>query len=77
MAKLPVCTGRDAIRVFEVHGWVIDRQKGSRVSLVKTGALVVLTVPLHETLDRGLLRGLIRKTGLKVSEFSETLVGKK
>lgn len=53
MARLLVCSGRDAIRAFERVGWAVDRQKGSHVSLVKEGVPVVLTVPLHSELDRG------------------------
>lgn len=37
MARLPVCSGRDAIRAFERAGWAVDCQKGSHVSLVKEG----------------------------------------
>jgi hypothetical protein len=39
------------------------------VTLIKAGSPVVLTVPLHRELDRGLLRSLIRKAGLSVEEF--------
>ncbi|MGB9792989.1 MAG: type II toxin-antitoxin system HicA family toxin [Thermacetogeniaceae bacterium] len=69
MARLPVCSGEDAIRAFEKAGWRVARQKGSHVSLVKPGTPVILTVPLHRELDRGLLRALIRKAGLTVEEF--------
>jgi len=73
MPKLPVCSGRQAIKVFESLGWSVDRQKGSHVSLVKSGSVFVLTIPIHETLDRGLLRGQIRKAGISVEQFVETL----
>jgi hypothetical protein len=33
----------------------------------------VLTVPLHRELDRGLLRGLIRKAGISVDDFLRSL----
>ncbi len=69
MARLPVCSGDEAIRAFEKAGWRVARQKGSHVSLVKPGTPVILTVPLHRELDRGLLKALIRKAGLTVEEF--------
>jgi predicted RNA binding protein YcfA (HicA-like mRNA interferase family) len=69
MAQLPVCSGAAAIRAFEQAGWARVRQRGSHVTLHKEGALVVLTVPLHAAVDRGLLRALIRKAGLTVEEF--------
>ena len=73
MARLPVCSGADAIRVFERVGWSRASQKGSHVTLVKSGAIVVLTVPLHRELGPGLLRSLIRKAGMTVEEFADIL----
>jgi len=60
-------------RRSERAGWARVRQRGSHVTLHKEGAPVVLTVPLHAALDRGLLRSLIRKAGLTVEEFVELL----
>ena len=71
--KLPVCSGKDAIRAFERAGWIADRQRGSHVSLIRPGWPVVLTVPLHRELGPGLLRDLIRKAGLTVAEFQDFL----
>lgn len=73
MTPLPVCSGAHAIAAFERAGWQRDRQRGSHVTLTKQGASVVLTVPLHSELGPGLLRTLIRKSGLTVEEFSELL----
>jgi predicted RNA binding protein YcfA (HicA-like mRNA interferase family) len=73
VATLPVCSGAEAIRAFERAGWSFASQKGSHVTLIKSGALVILTVPLHRELGPGLLRSLIRKAGLTVDEFVELL----
>ncbi|MYA28292.1 MAG: type II toxin-antitoxin system HicA family toxin [Nitrospira sp. SB0672_bin_25] len=73
MTKLPVCSGEDAIRVFNKAGWIQDRRRGSHVTLIKGGMAVVLTVPLHRELGPGLLRSLIRKAGLTVEEFQKLL----
>ncbi|HUO04629.1 MAG TPA: type II toxin-antitoxin system HicA family toxin [Candidatus Binataceae bacterium] len=73
MSSLPVCSGADAIRAFERDGWIKARQHGSHVTLSKPGNPAILTVPLHRELDRGLLRGLIRKAGISVEEFSRLL----
>jgi len=35
----------------------------------KAGIENLVTVPLHRELDRGLLRGLIRDSGMTVEEF--------
>jgi predicted RNA binding protein YcfA (HicA-like mRNA interferase family) len=47
--------------------------RGSHVTLFKPHHPVVLTVPLHRELGRGLLRDLIRKAGLTVDEFTQLL----
>jgi predicted RNA binding protein YcfA (HicA-like mRNA interferase family) len=71
--KLPVVSGAQAIKAFCRAGWIQDRQEGSHVTLVQPGSPVVLTVPLHKELGRGLLRSLIRKAGMTVDEFVRLL----
>jgi len=73
MERLPVCSGADAVRAFERAGWNTVRRKGSHISLTKMGSTVVLTVPMHAELGRGLLRSLIRKAGISVDEFAAYL----
>jgi predicted RNA binding protein YcfA (HicA-like mRNA interferase family) len=73
MAQLPVCSGSGAIRAFERAGWMQVRQRGSHVTLHREGVALVLTIPIHDTIDRGLLRGLIRKAGLTVDQFTDLL----
>ena len=73
MAKLPVVSGLEAVRAFGRVGWMAARQRGSHVYLVKVGAPFALSVPLHDELDRGTLRRLIRKAGLTVDEFVAVL----
>lgn len=75
MPKVPVCSGRQIIRAFEALGWTVDRRKGSHVSMVKPGSICVLTIPDHATVDRGLLRGQIRKAGVTVERFTHVLKG--
>jgi predicted RNA binding protein YcfA (HicA-like mRNA interferase family) len=67
--KLPVISGREARRLFERVGWVFNRQRGSHMVLVRPGTPVNLSIPDHRELDRGLLRGLIRDSGMSVDEF--------
>jgi predicted RNA binding protein YcfA (HicA-like mRNA interferase family) len=73
VTKLPVCSGEETIRALERAGWIRDRQKGSHVTLTRSGVQVVLTVPLHRELGPGLLRSLIRKAGLTPEAFQELL----
>lgn len=73
MPKLPLCSGEAAIKAFSRAGWTIDRQKGSHVTLVKTGVRAILTVPLHDELGRGLLRKLIAKAEMSEAAFTALL----
>ena len=75
MPKLPVISGRKARRAFERDGWVFDRQHSSHMILTKVGVPFNLSVPDHHTLDRGLLRGLIRDADLTVEQFIKLLKG--
>jgi predicted RNA binding protein YcfA (HicA-like mRNA interferase family) len=69
MPQLPVMSGREAVRVFEKHGWEVARQRGSHIIMVKTGLNVTLSVPDHREVARGTLRSLIRSAGMTVQEF--------
>jgi predicted RNA binding protein YcfA (HicA-like mRNA interferase family) len=68
-AALPIISGRQAVRAFEKAGWIAARQKGSHIVLIKPGVPANLSIPNHKQLDRGLLRGQIRKAELSVDEF--------
>jgi predicted RNA binding protein YcfA (HicA-like mRNA interferase family) len=70
MTGLPVVSGAEAVRRFERAGWIVARRKGSHVMLTRRDMPVTLSVPQHRTLDRGLLRALIRAAGMTVDDFS-------
>jgi len=69
MPKLPKISGQKAVKTFRRAGWIIARQKGSHIIMTKEESVVILSVPLHDELDRGTLRGLISLAGLTVDEF--------
>ena len=73
--KLPVISGKEAIKALEKAGFVIVRQRGSHIRLKKVTSETVIniTVPLHDTLDRGTLKSIIRSAGLTAEEFVELL----
>ena len=60
------------MRAFIKAGWVVDRQRG-HVMLKKDGSSVVLSIPQHRQLGKGLLRSLIADSGLRVAEFVKFL----
>jgi predicted RNA binding protein YcfA (HicA-like mRNA interferase family) len=69
MPQVPVLTPREVIRVFESYGWRVVRQKGSHIMLTCPGKEATLSIPDHNEVGRGLLRGQIRKAGLTIDEY--------
>ncbi len=72
MSRLPVCSGQDAIRVFQEVGYAVDHQTGSHV-ILRHPQMRRLTVPNHRELAKGTLRALIREAGLTKEQFSDLL----
>jgi len=68
MSLLSNISGKEAVRIFEKFGYVIDHQTGSHIILYHESR-PTLSIPNHKELAPGLLRGLIRKSGLTVNEF--------
>ncbi len=56
-------SGKEMIRLFERHGWVVLRQKGSHVQMGKGSERE--TIPLHRELAKGLENKLIKRLGLR------------
>jgi len=74
MTKLPVVSGREAIKAFEKNGWrVMRRAKSGHIIMKKKGMLTTLSIPQHKVLDRGLLRSLIRDAYISIERFNELL----
>jgi predicted RNA binding protein YcfA (HicA-like mRNA interferase family) len=73
MSKLPVVSGTDCIKVLEKIGFVVDRQRGSHITLVRQEPKTQLTVPNHKTIAKGTLRTIVRDAGLTVDEFVNLL----
>ena len=72
MSRLPVCSGRDAVKAFGKVGYVVDHQTGSHIILRHPNRRR-LTVPDHRELAKGTLRALIREAGLTVDQFTALL----
>jgi predicted RNA binding protein YcfA (HicA-like mRNA interferase family) len=73
MPPLPVVSGAEAVKAFQKAGWIVNRQRGSHVILLKSGSIVSLSVPQHRELAPGTLRSLIRASGMTVQEFIDLL----
>ena len=74
MPKLPVISGKEAVKAFKKIGYEVDHQTGSPIILRNTKTpFRRLTVPNHKEIAKGTLRSLIREAGLTVKEFLELL----
>jgi predicted RNA binding protein YcfA (HicA-like mRNA interferase family) len=69
MALRP-CSGSEAVRKLKRAGWMVVRQKGSHVMMTKPGYEYTLSIPQHQELGPGILRKVIRQTGLTVEDFN-------
>lgn len=68
MPKLPLVSGKTAIKVFIKIGYQIMRQRGSHIRLHHLHKKP-LTVPDHKVLGRGLLRKLLKDSELSIEDF--------
>lgn len=69
MSKLPVISGAECVKALEEIGFLVDRQRGSHIILVREDPRATVSIPDHKELDRGTLRAIIRQVGLSVDEF--------
>ena len=70
MGLLSNISGKKAVKTFRQFGYILDHQTGSHMILYHESR-PTLSIPDHKELAPGLLRGLIRKSGLSVDEFLE------
>ncbi len=71
--RLPVLSGQEFIDILERLGWVFRRQTGSHRIFSSPDGMRTLPVPLHRTLDKGLLHSLIKQAGWTTKEFRKFL----
>lgn len=71
MAKLPVLSGKELIKILEREGFQIVRQRGSHVSLSKGEFRTV--VPLHPDISKETLLGILKQYGLTKEKLIELL----
>jgi predicted RNA binding protein YcfA (HicA-like mRNA interferase family) len=71
MKKLPRLSGKEVIKVLSKEGFLVVRQKGSHVILIKKSqeGRKHTVVPLHKEIDKGTLLQIIRQAGLSKDEF--------
>ena len=73
MTKLSPVSARECLRVLQRVGFVIDRQTGSHITLIRENPPGRVTVPNHRELKVGMLHKIIRDANLTVEEFLDLL----
>jgi len=68
MGILSNISGKKAIKIFKKFGYLHDHQTGSHIILYHPSK-PTLSVPNHRELAPGLLRSLLRKSGISVDDF--------
>jgi len=64
-------SGKQAIKILQDKGFIIARQRGSHVVLIKQENNTKLTtvVPLHKELKKGTIRSIAKLAGLTSKDF--------
>jgi predicted RNA binding protein YcfA (HicA-like mRNA interferase family) len=71
MPKLKVLSGADVVKILKEFDFDVTSQKGSHVKLrrvLSDGTRQILTIPLHDELDRGTLRAIFRQATHYINE---------
>ena len=71
MPKLKILSGADIVKIFVAFGFSITSQKGSHIKLSRilpNTSKQILTLPLHEELDRGTLVAIYKQALKYISE---------
>jgi len=70
MGTLSNISGKKAVKIFQNFGYLLGHQTGSHI-IIFHDFRPTLSIPNHKELAPGLLRSLIRKSGLTVEEFMQ------
>ncbi len=71
MARLPILSGREILKVFLKCGYERTTHEGSHVTLKKVvgGKAYLVTVPLYDDIATGLLLRIIRQSDMTREQF--------
>jgi predicted RNA binding protein YcfA (HicA-like mRNA interferase family) len=73
MSKLPTVSAKQCLKVLQNVGFVVYRQRGSHITLIRDDPKAQVTIPNHKTIAKGTLRAILRQVGLTVDEFNALL----
>lgn len=76
MSNVPQISGKEVIKALEKIGFVVSRQKGSHIRLVRMQDEMkqLVTVPNHKVIRKGtLLNGILKPINLSLEDFKKLL----
>ena len=69
MPKLRVLSGKEVVKILSKFGFEVVSQRCSHVRrILPDGTKQTLTVPLHDELDKGTLKAIIRQASRYIPE---------
>ncbi len=71
MSKLPLLSWQKVVKALSKKGFKVVRQKGSHLILARDE--IIVPVPKHKEIKRGLLVEIIAEAGLTKEQFLEIL----
>ncbi|MCK4763142.1 MAG: type II toxin-antitoxin system HicA family toxin [Candidatus Aminicenantes bacterium] len=72
MGRLSNISGKKAVKALKKVGYRMDHQTGSHM-ILSHNERQTISIPAHKELAPGLLRGIIRSSGITVEEFLKFL----
>lgn len=71
MTKVPSLSFNRIIRALQRDGWVVVRQKGSHIRLLKhtSSETLKITVPAHRPVKRTTLAHILKQAHISVDDF--------
>lgn len=73
MSRLPAVSGKQCIRTLEHAGFRLVRVEGSHHYMRRNTPFCQVSVPLHRSLKKGTLHGIIKAGGLSVDDLLKLL----
>jgi predicted RNA binding protein YcfA (HicA-like mRNA interferase family) len=75
MPKIPLVSGKEAVKALQRLGFVFIRQRGSHAILRREmpDGVRGCVVPMHAEIQPGTMRGILKQAGIDVETFVEHL----
>jgi predicted RNA binding protein YcfA (HicA-like mRNA interferase family) len=71
MSKIPLVSGKEAVKALQRLGFEFVRQKGSH-AILRRGTRGCV-VPMHPEIQPGTLKGILKQAGVDLDDFCDVL----